>query len=127
EQLPSYMVPSFWVIVEAVPLLPSGKLDRKQVARWVENFDTKIYRRIKGSEEESDSQAPATHTAKVLQHIWSKVLNLPVEDVKLYESFLSLGGDSITAMQVLSRARKEKINVTMHEILRSKSLNQLAL
>src|SRR5690606_16365012 len=68
EQLPSYMVPSFWVIVEAVPLLPSGKLDRKQVARWVENFDTKIYRRIKGSEEESDSQAPATHTAKVLQH-----------------------------------------------------------
>ena len=39
---------------------------------------------------------------------------------------LALGGDSITAMQVIARCRKEKINLSLHEILRSKSVAQLA-
>ena len=127
DQLPSYMVPAMWVIVEVIPMLVSGKLARNQVTKWVESIDKKTHRLIAGISSDEDSTPPATPTARVLQQAWSCVLNIPLEQVKLNESFLSLGGDSITAMQVMARCRKEDINVTMHQILKSKSITQLAL
>lgn len=62
----------------------------------------------------------------MIQNIWSQVLNLPIDVVKTNISFLSLGGDSITAMQVMARARKENLDITMHDVLRCKSIAHLA-
>ncbi|KAF2177349.1 amino acid adenylation domain-containing protein [Zopfia rhizophila CBS 207.26] len=127
DQLPPYMVPSTWAVVERIPMLVSGKLDRKQVANWVQNLDTETHDRITGVETPEGSTTPSTFTAKLLQHIWSRVLNLPIEKVKPDQSFISLGGDSITAMQVMARCRKEHINFSLHEVLKSKSVAHLAL
>ncbi|KAF2842939.1 nonribosomal peptide synthase [Patellaria atrata CBS 101060] len=128
DHLPPYMVPTVWVPVNAIPLLVSGKLDRKQVERWVISMDETTYDRVMGYEEDEDSAAPTTATSKLLQTIWSKVLNIPIERVKPNRSFMQLGGDSITAMQVVARCRKENItNLSLHDVLRSKGVAQLAL
>lgn len=125
--LPPYMVPSAWLVVESIPLLPSGKLDRRSVDGWLQSIDDATYERILEAEEEDDTSTPATETSKLLQQIFSRVLNLPLQRVKLSKSFLSLGGDSITAMQVMALCRKEKLNFSLSEVLRSKSIHQLAL
>ncbi|KAH7407957.1 nonribosomal peptide synthase [Cadophora sp. MPI-SDFR-AT-0126] len=125
ENLPAYMIPSYWLAVESIPLLPSGKLDRRKVESWLHNIDDRTYERILEAEEDCNS-VPATETTLLLQKIFSRVLNLPLQKTKLGQAFLSLGGDSISAMQVMALCRKEKLNFSLSDILRSKSIHQLA-
>ncbi|EHK99657.1 putative HC-toxin synthetase [Glarea lozoyensis 74030] len=124
--LPAYMVPTFWPVVKSIPLLPSGKLNRRSVDRWLTEIDTETYERMMEGDDEENESLPTTETCKILQAIFSKVLNLPLKRVKNNKSFLSLGGDSITAMQVMAMCRKEKMSFTLSEVLRSKSIHQLA-
>ncbi|KAF4633014.1 hypothetical protein G7Y89_g5108 [Cudoniella acicularis] len=124
--LPSYMVPTFWPVVESVPILPSGKLDRRSVERWLVEIDNETYERMIKGEDEDDDSLPVAPACQILQAIFSQVLNLPVHRVRLNQSFMSLGGDSITAMQVMAMCRKEKISFTLSQVLRSKSIHQLA-
>jgi aryl carrier-like protein len=67
---------------------------------------------------------PENHVEKSLQSIWAHVLNLP--HVPLDQPFLSVGGDSISAMQVVGQCRKEGMSLGVQEVLRSRSLAQLA-
>jgi hypothetical protein len=124
--LPAYMIPTFWPVVESIPLLPSGKLNRRSVERWLIDMDSETYERLIEGDDEEDESTAASETSKILQAVFSKVLNLPLKRVKFNKSFLSLGGDSITAMQVMAMCRKEKMSFTLSEVLRSKSINQLA-
>lgn len=92
NQLPSFMVPQLWVPVKAIPLLVSGKLDRKLALKWLENLDQETFNRINPSlEEEDDSPGQSTGTTDILRGIWASVLNIDIKDVKLNKSFMSLG------------------------------------
>ncbi|KAF2678227.1 amino acid adenylation domain-containing protein [Lentithecium fluviatile CBS 122367] len=126
DQLPPYMVPSTWAVVERIPMLVSGKLDRKQVANWVQNLDAETHANITGVETQEEPPMPSSFTARLLQQIWARVLNLAMEDIKPDQSFIALGGDSITAMQVMARCRKEGISVSLQHVLKCKSVTHLA-
>lgn len=127
DLLPPYMIPASWLIVESIPLLPSGKLDRRSVESWLSSIDEESYERVMSAEEEDDEgTTPVTDTSRLIQQIISRVLNLPTHRVKLTKSFVASGGDSIAAMQVMALCRKEKINFTLSEVLKSKSIHQLA-
>lgn len=126
DRLPSYMTPSIWVPVEAIPLLVSGKLDRKQVEKWVENMDEAEYRDITSGEEDSASAAPITETVQQLREVWASVFNIPVDNVDPSKSFMSQGGDSLISMSIIARCRKIGIVLSLQEILQSKSLFQIA-
>ena len=126
EQLPTYMVPSIWIIVEAIPLLVSGKLDRKQVEKWVENISEVDYQFITDDGDDNADLEPITETVQKLMEIWAYVFNIPVERVNLNQSFMSQGGDSLISMSIIARCRKIGIVLGLQEILQSKSLFQLA-
>ncbi|KAL8941315.1 MAG: hypothetical protein Q9211_001867 [Gyalolechia sp. 1 TL-2023] len=124
RQLPAFMVPSVWLVVQSIPLLKSGKLDRKSVLNWVHGLKKEDYSQLFG-EHESDDQ-PATELEDRLRSIWGHVLNLKPSQVGLQRSFLSLGGDSISAMMVQSQCKKENIGITVQDTLRAKSISHLA-
>jgi aryl carrier-like protein len=67
---------------------------------------------------------PTSPMVERLQSIWAHILNLP--HVALDQPFLSVGGDSISAMQVVGQCRKEGIGLGVHDVLRSRSIVQLA-
>jgi amino acid adenylation domain-containing protein/non-ribosomal peptide synthase protein (TIGR01720 family) len=126
-KVPEYMVPETWIILERFPLLISGKLNRSLISSWVADADNELYRQVVGidfeeviDEEESDS------VEEQLRTIVATVLNLPPSNVSLLKSFLSLGGDSITAMQVMARCRSAGLAVSVKDILRSKSIQELS-
>jgi amino acid adenylation domain-containing protein/non-ribosomal peptide synthase protein (TIGR01720 family) len=125
ERLPSYMIPSLWVAIRRFPLTPGGKMDRRRVVQFLEQMDSATYRTIStlGLDEIKDE---ANSTERKLQEIFAKVLNLPVEDIRLNQSFLHLGGDSIAAMQVSSQCRSQGLAITVQELIRSKSITALA-
>ena len=126
EQLPPFMIPTVWLSMKAIPLLVSGKLDKKKMETWMENIDEETYGEAMGIDEEEEVTAPKTKTEELLRQIWSRVLNLPMEKIGANQSFLALGGDSITAMQVMSRCREEKLDLSLQAVLKCKSISQLS-
>lgn len=127
SKLPIYMVPTAWIPVDDIPLTLSRKLDRMEVKRWVADLEPETVNKISKVTTDKTQLMPTTPMEKKLQEIWSRVLNLPLEKIGGNSSFLKLGGDSITAIQVTSRCRAENIEITVQDILRSKILSQLAL
>ncbi|KAJ5698546.1 hypothetical protein N7462_000551 [Penicillium macrosclerotiorum] len=127
-RLPTYMVPSVWLCVDALPLLPSGKLDRKGIATWVGNMETDpdLANAITDSPARSQLSQPANDTEEVLATVYSRVLNIPQNHVSLDQSFLAMGGDSIAAMTCVGLCKKRGFALSVQEILRSKSIRDLA-
>lgn len=92
ETLPAYMVPSAFAFLDALPVTPGGKIDRRALRAAVAV--------------EPPSQAyvsPRGPTEEALASIWREVLQL--ERVSIHDNFFELGGHSLLAMRVLSRVR----------------------
>ncbi|KAL8839224.1 MAG: hypothetical protein Q9170_001830, partial [Blastenia crenularia] len=125
DRLPPYMVPSNWVLLKEIPLLPSGKLDRRRVRTWIEDMNGDVFRTISGTDSD-DNEFQGSEVEQQLQVIWSKVLHLAPQQVGLDRNFIYLGGDSISALQVASQCRSQGLGVTVQDIIRCKSLSELA-
>lgn len=93
SKLPAYMVPSAFIVMDKFPLSPNGKLNRKALPE-PDNLRPDL---------EQDYIAPRNDVEKVLSEIWSQCLN--VEQVGVDDHFISLGGNSLSATQVISRIR----------------------
>ncbi|KAL8819210.1 MAG: hypothetical protein Q9223_002309 [Gallowayella weberi] len=126
ENLPVYMVPATWITVEAIPLLVSGKLDRKKVEHWIEELDDGEFGKRISNDSDARDKAHVTETVQQLREVWSNVFNDPVDNIDPSRSFLSQGGDSLISMSIIAKLRKIGIIVSLQEVLQSKSLFQLA-
>ncbi|MBW4633662.1 MAG: amino acid adenylation domain-containing protein, partial [Iphinoe sp. HA4291-MV1] len=89
QQLPEYMLPSYFVTLDALPLTPNGKVDRKALPE------------ASSSSESENFVAPTTPTQELLANIWASVLG--VERVGIHDNFFELGGHSLLATQLMSR------------------------
>ncbi|KAJ5576610.1 hypothetical protein N7535_003536 [Penicillium sp. DV-2018c] len=135
NQLPIYMVPQTWALIKKLPMLVSGKLDRKKITAWLEDIDDLSYERIMAdydrikrgkTEEKPQEKDEKGGSLKTVREIFAQVLNISFSKVNVDRSFVSLGGDSITGMAVVSRARKQGLVLTLHDILQSRSVKELA-
>ena len=101
KQLPIYMVPQAWVVMQSLPMLVSGKIDRKQITAWIENLDKPNYERImkdydnikrgKVPVPETKPAETGVSTADILRDVCAQVLNLEAAELDMDRSFLSLG------------------------------------
>ncbi|WP_141717962.1 non-ribosomal peptide synthase/polyketide synthase, partial [Nocardia altamirensis] len=87
RRLPNYMVPSSIIVIDQVPLTPTGKLDRRALPAPV--FEVRQFR------------APSTPIEEIVAQVFSEVLG--VERVGVDDDFFTLGGNSLIATQVASR------------------------
>jgi amino acid adenylation domain-containing protein len=92
--LPDYMVPAAFVILDGLPLTPSGKVDRRALPAPAQ---------IRPELEEA-LVAPRSATEEVVAGIWATVLG--IEQVGVHDGFFDLGGHSLMAVQVMSRLRQ---------------------
>lgn len=128
ECVSEYMVPDVWISLASMPQNNSDKIDRPKLTRWVETMDAEYLDSITRSSEEDRSQMPTSNLEERLRTVFAEVLQLPLEKVARDRSFLSMGGDSITAMQVVSRCTSRYgISLVVRDVLQSKSATQLAL
>jgi len=114
DRLPEYMTPSNFVFLDRLPLTPSGKLDRRALPGPVQATvsSDKIF------------VEPSTGCETALAKIWKETLNL--EKVSVTHNFFEMGGDSIKAIQVVSRANKAGIQATVQLLYRNQNIAELA-
>jgi surfactin family lipopeptide synthetase C len=93
-KLPDYMIPTAFVFMEAFPLTPNGKINRRALP-----VPDTSQRNL-----EIDFIAPRTSTEQELATIWAEVLK--VKQVGIHDNFFELGGHSLLATQVISRLRE---------------------
>ena len=91
-KLPSYMVPSLFVRLDAMPLTPNRKIDRLALARLTVD-----------DSQDASHVAPRTDLEKALAAIWSEVLG--IQDIGATRNFFEIGGHSLLAVQVVARVR----------------------
>ena len=127
QHVPTYMLPAVWIVVDDIPLLSSGKMNRKKLSTWLENIDEEAFDKICKLAKITTVETPSTEMERQIQEVWSTVLHLPLSQVGLRRTFLSLGGDSISAMQVATRCRNNHIEVSTRDVLRCKTISDLAL
>ena len=95
EALPVYMVPSFFIWLDAMPLLPNGKIDRKQFPS-----PDSVEAELSGTYME-----PRSGTESRLVEIWRKILRK--SEVGVLDNFFELGGESLNAVAMFSMLEKE--------------------
>ncbi len=115
EKLPEYMLPAAFLILDALPLNPAGKLDRNamQALAWDHTSS------------ETAFVAPRTAVEELLAALWQDVLQ--VERIGVHDNFFSLGGHSLLAFQVISRVRETlHVEVPFRTLFESPTVGELA-
>ncbi|KAK9709436.1 hypothetical protein K7432_009045 [Basidiobolus ranarum] len=125
NKLPSHMIPSLWLPLNKMPLNSSDKIDKKVLALLFEQLDSQLLQVLK-SPDDLDIIQPRTEDEKLIQEIWSEVLNISRNTISINHYFRQLGGDSILAIQVSSICRRRNLHVSVHSMLQNLTLSQLA-
>ncbi|MEM7538154.1 MAG: amino acid adenylation domain-containing protein [Chloroflexota bacterium] len=112
QQLPDYMIPSAFVILDTMPLTPNGKLDRRALPA------------PEYTDSQSEFVAPRTETEAALVQAFTDVLR--VDAVGIHDNFFRMGGDSILSIQVVSRAAQQGYHVTVKDIFQYPTIAELA-
>uniref|UniRef100_A0A0B7KMI0 Carrier domain-containing protein n=1 Tax=Bionectria ochroleuca TaxID=29856 RepID=A0A0B7KMI0_BIOOC len=123
DNVPVYMIPTAFIPLQSIPVTVSGKTDRRRLRE----LGASMYSAHRVQKTKNGYRPPSSELENLLQIIWSKVLNIPLESIAIDTAFTRLGGDSISSMQVVSRCRAKNISITTSDILRSKTIEKLAL
>ncbi len=95
-RVPHFMVPASFVMVDAMPRLPNGKLDRRALKPTV------------GQVQQSRAFEPPTSKAeRVIASIWSEVLHFSLEEIGKNTHFFEIGGDSLAAARVMGHLHEK--------------------
>ncbi|HOG46575.1 MAG TPA: condensation domain-containing protein, partial [Anaerolineae bacterium] len=113
-KLPDYMVPATFVMLAALPLTPSGKVDQRALPA------PEPQQREAGSA----YVAPRTPAEEALAGIWAQVLG--VERVGVHDNFFELGGDSILGIQAIARAGQAGLQLTPRQLFQQPTVAGLA-
>ncbi|MFI1198700.1 amino acid adenylation domain-containing protein [Streptomyces sp. NPDC020883] len=109
--LPAFMVPASFVRIDAVPLTPNGKADRRALPLPQESA--------------TSGQPPRNRTEALLAEIWAGVLGR--QTVGVHDDYFALGGDSILMLKVRARAEVRGLRFSLTDLLRNPTVAGLAM
>ncbi len=114
QRLPDYMVPAAFLALDALPLTPSGKLDRRSLPAPQAGRDASIA-----------YAAPESATEQAVAAIWAEVLK--IERIGLDDDFFDLGGHSLLATQVIAKLRRTAgAGVSVMDLFKNRTVRELA-
>lgn len=117
DRLPPYLVPDAFVLLDALPQLPNGKLNRRALLE------------MQGELQQSGAvDPPATSTERTLAAIWAQVVEVPGERIGRQTQFFDIGGHSLSAMRALARIKDLfRVELSLSEFFDESRLDSLAL
>lgn len=115
EQLPNYMIPSYFIQLTTLPLTPSGKVNRRALPEPEEN----------GLASEVNYVAPRTRTEAILSRIWENILGRT--KIGVFDNFFDLGGHSLRVVRLVSLVQQElSVAIKLSEVFATPTIAALA-
>jgi acyl carrier protein len=115
SKLPEYMIPSYFVEIEAMPLLPNGKVNRKMLPE--PKMDDQTVKK--------EFEAPGTKTEKKIADIWSDILKR--DTIGIHDNFFDLGGHSLLIPRLFNKLEKVYPGkVTITDLFEYLTIHQVA-
>lgn len=111
--LPRYMVPSAFFVINDVPKMASGKVNRKLIRALISEFELR-----RQASTQDIRIHPIGSVERKLHQIWAEILRLEPEVIDISSNFFQLGGNSIKAMKISNHARKQGIAITVADMFR---------
>lgn len=123
--MPSYMTPHLFIPLTSIPLGATGKINRRALQVLAGSLTEEQLNQCTATEERA-FEAPVSVMQKTLCALWAEVLRVPMESISAQDMFFKMGGDSVTAMQLVAAARELDITLTVSDIFQTPKLSELA-
>jgi len=117
RELPDYMIPTHFVVIEEIPLTPNGKVDKRALPEPKPAGH--------GPEAEKEFIAPRNDIEKTIAQIWEKYLE--AENIGIHDDFFELGGNSLLCMQVIAELQQAGIMINVGQFLENPTIADLAI
>lgn len=115
EKIPSYMIPSYFVQINEIPLTANGKVNKRKLPL------PEI--RVKSG---AEYVKPEGKTQEILVQVWHEVLGIPLERIGVDDNFFELGGDSIKAIQITARLHNFKLKTEISQLFLNPTIRTLS-
>jgi amino acid adenylation domain-containing protein/non-ribosomal peptide synthase protein (TIGR01720 family) len=112
DSLPEYMVPASFTFLEAMPLTPNGKVDRRALPAPDRAAARRAY------------VAPRDDKERFFCDLWQELLDL--DQVGVDDDFFELGGDSLLVIRVVTKANKAALGITTKQVFQHRTVAELA-
>ncbi|CAG8890896.1 unnamed protein product [Penicillium egyptiacum] len=122
KTLPRYMVPTTYIAVNLMPVLISGKTDRKQLRE----FGVTVDLRQLDQGAASTASRELNELEKRLRQAWAETLKLDAEAIRPDDNFFALGGDSLAAMRLASVCRAQNLDLSVVSTFGNPTLSAMA-
>lgn len=119
KTLPCYMIPGDFIAVDNLPLTATAKLDRKRLRALASEHKLRPAK--------SDIVSPSTDVELSLFSLWGQVLPSSAGEFGVMQDFFRLGGDSLSAVRLVSRAREAGLLIDYAMLRKAPTIRQLAL
>ncbi len=113
KALPEYMIPSYFIKLDRIPLSSNGKIDYLKLPNPFLNSQEEIIK-------------PSNAIQMILVEAWSAVLGIPQDKISTRHDFFELGGDSIMAMRIFSKVKSKGIFLTIKEIFQFRTIESIS-
>ena len=128
--LAHYMMPAIWIPFAEFPQLTSGKADRKSLSKLIEGLDPGLLKRFQEvmSTVTFGSEFTTAQTAEeeVLQEAWATVFERETHEISTSVAFQTLGGDSITAIDLVSACRRRGYKLLVADVMSNPTIRMQA-
>ncbi|KAK7954636.1 hypothetical protein PG988_015330 [Apiospora saccharicola] len=123
--LPRHMVPAAYVPLGEMPLTASAKTDRKVLKLLASMVPTEELVRLGTQSSSRQLHAPGTVMENLLARLWAATLGREL-DLDVRDSFFKVGGDSLSAMRLVSLAGRHNLKISVEQIFKSATLGEMA-
>lgn len=113
-RLPLHAIPNDFIFLSEFPLLPNGKVDKNQLTNEA----------INRNERKINYIAPTGNKEQTLVAVFEEVLGK--ENISMQDDFFALGGDSIKAIQIISRLKQKGYTLTVQDIMQQATIQDMA-
>ncbi|KAL8344361.1 hypothetical protein RB601_004741 [Gaeumannomyces tritici] len=119
-------IPEVWIVLRRVPTAETGEVNKRRLRTWIQNVNAGTEQLIMSMDVEEAVKEPLTDIEKALRGAVGRALQMPVENIGMNFSFAQLGGNDISATQVVAIAKADSIFLNSSEVMQNHTLAQLA-
>ena len=118
QQLPPYMVPNEFLLIDKIPVTPNGKVDKKALNAFAETY-------VREADTSTAIQLPTNHYEEIITDIWSDVLQCKITNLE--EDFFQLGGHSLLLTKLYNKIFAQFPNkISLSELYTNSTIKKLA-